>query len=400
VCLRADRPVGEPEPDFARRHRLVRLEREPRDRLLDNLGNSAWGGYSFARAVSEPFTWVVSCTGSGVESAALSIGVEGSGGSPPPPPSSGDHDPKGNLDVVDPGTAAARGWACDPDAYGAALDIRFYVDGVPGSGSFLGTTTAGLTREQAVADQCGGSSAHGFAFQLPNSVNDGGSHSLYAYAVNVGDGNNVQLVGSPKAFQFAAGPTDRDGDGVADGGDNCPDDANGDQADADADGVGDACDVDVWLGVGSFSTWETAAETASGSAQEGTTVAGAGGEGRNAATTRCKVQTFAQTFTQAGVWDALRYEGMFRVCYVPNKKIVSISDVHGDMVWTRFYWAWYGNDSGYPYAVTYPHRVELFFRGSAAVCIIPRYGCGPPKHPWIKLVFYDNNTMDRTTGVT
>lgn len=37
-------------------------------------------------------------------------------------------------------------------------------------------------------------------------------------------------------------PSDVDGDGVADSTDNCPDTANGDQADADHDGLGDACD--------------------------------------------------------------------------------------------------------------------------------------------------------------
>jgi hypothetical protein len=38
-------------------------------------------------------------------------------------------------------------------------------------------------------------------------------------------------------------PSDRDGDSVIDSADNCPDDANADQADADEDRVGDACDV-------------------------------------------------------------------------------------------------------------------------------------------------------------
>ena len=38
---------------------------------------------------------------------------------------------------------------------------------------------------------------------------------------------------------------DRDDDGVANGSDNCPDDRNADQADADGDGIGDACDEPV-----------------------------------------------------------------------------------------------------------------------------------------------------------
>ena len=37
---------------------------------------------------------------------------------------------------------------------------------------------------------------------------------------------------------------DSDGDGVSDNYDNCPDIANSDQANADGDGAGDACDPD------------------------------------------------------------------------------------------------------------------------------------------------------------
>ncbi len=40
-----------------------------------------------------------------------------------------------------------------------------------------------------------------------------------------------------------ARPADRDGDGVVDAADNCPDNANAGQADGDNDGVGDACEL-------------------------------------------------------------------------------------------------------------------------------------------------------------
>jgi hypothetical protein len=118
------------------------------------------------------------------------------------------------------------------------------------------------------------------------------------------------------------------------------------------------------------------------------------------ATTHCKIQMFAQTYTQAGQWDALRYEGMFRVCYVPQKRIVSVSDVHGDAAWTAFYLTWMGNDRGYPYAVVQGHKVVIYYRGTVAFCIVPKYGCGPNKHPWVTITFYDTNTLDRTSGVT
>jgi hypothetical protein len=60
------------------------------------------------------------------------------------------------------------------------------------------------------------------------------------FATNAGDlyFQNIALSGVA-----APGPTDTDGDGVADATDNCPTVYNPTQSDADADGIGDACDV-------------------------------------------------------------------------------------------------------------------------------------------------------------
>ncbi|MBX2942966.1 MAG: thrombospondin type 3 repeat-containing protein [Cyclobacteriaceae bacterium] len=46
---------------------------------------------------------------------------------------------------------------------------------------------------------------------------------------------------------FICVPIDTDGDGIGDNSDNCPSDANADQADADSDGIGDVCDICIGI---------------------------------------------------------------------------------------------------------------------------------------------------------
>ena len=53
---------------------------------------------------------------------------------------------------------------------------------------------------------------------------------------------NTFRVGAGTNFSMAIGFDDVDADGIADSSDNCPSVANADQADADGDGLGDACD--------------------------------------------------------------------------------------------------------------------------------------------------------------
>lgn len=70
-----------------------------------------------------------------------------------------------------------------------------------------------------------------------------GSHTITATAQD--PAGNTSVPSAPVTFVITtpAGP-DKDGDTVPDAMDNCPDDANTDQADEDVDGKGDACDKD------------------------------------------------------------------------------------------------------------------------------------------------------------
>lgn len=82
------------------------------------------------------------------------------------------------------------------------------------------------------------------------TVNVGALPLYVNWSVDVDPFTNRVYVLSPSALTLSVfedaplPPTDADGDGVADTLDNCPAVANADQADADADGVGDACDTD------------------------------------------------------------------------------------------------------------------------------------------------------------
>jgi hypothetical protein len=67
-----------------------------------------------------------------------------------------------------------------------------------------------------------------------------GAHRLSVMAQDVYGAIDVR---TPAQLVFTVTNPDRDGDGIPDTADNCPDKANSDQADSDKDGVGNACEV-------------------------------------------------------------------------------------------------------------------------------------------------------------
>jgi len=85
----------------------------------------------------------------------------------------------------------AFGWACDTTNYSKALQIEIY-DGT----QKVGTTLADIQRESAVADLCGGVAKHGFVWSYPETLRDGKTHEIKAYAI-LASGARVLLPGSP-----------------------------------------------------------------------------------------------------------------------------------------------------------------------------------------------------------
>jgi hypothetical protein len=93
--------------------------------------------------------------------------------------------PFGSLDMVGSGlgSVSVAGWAIDPDTAGS-IQVHVYVDG---SGYALDATTS---RPDVGVAYAGYGSAHGFGVTVPAS---GGSHTVCAYAINVGAGSTSVL---------------------------------------------------------------------------------------------------------------------------------------------------------------------------------------------------------------
>lgn len=112
--------------------------------------------------------------------------------------------PVGSLDTAD--CTSFTGWACDASSYQTAIDVHFYDgDFYQGNAKVLGKATANsVSTDPAVSQNCGGATAHGYTFTVPESLKDNQPHNIYAYAIDTPDrNNNPTLPGSPKSITCA-----------------------------------------------------------------------------------------------------------------------------------------------------------------------------------------------------
>lgn len=110
--------------------------------------------------------------------------------------------PIGWHDSISSDCSSTSGWSCDSSDYSKSVFIQIL--DASQNNKLVGKGYASNPREAAVGNACGGNSNRGFSIGLDNSLKDGKSHSLYAYATNIPQGNQALLSGTPKTVTCPA----------------------------------------------------------------------------------------------------------------------------------------------------------------------------------------------------
>lgn len=111
--------------------------------------------------------------------------------------------PAGNVDAT--ACEGIRGWAQDPDAPEAAIDVDIYFDGAAGEAGAVGVRRrADIPRD----DLCEplGSCDHGFELEVPLSLQDGAPHPVHAYGIDDAGADNAELAQSGASVQCERPP--------------------------------------------------------------------------------------------------------------------------------------------------------------------------------------------------
>jgi hypothetical protein len=106
----------------------------------------------------------------------------------------------GALTSID-SAGIASGWAQDPDAPTASVDVHVYIDGPAGAGgTFIRAVTASVPRSAP------GAGPHGFRFSIPSRYRDGAAHPLFVYGIDTSGApaDNTLLSAAPMTFTLAS----------------------------------------------------------------------------------------------------------------------------------------------------------------------------------------------------
>ncbi len=173
--------------------------------------------------------------------------------------------------------------------------------------------------------------------------------------------------------------SDRDGDGVPDLSDNCPDAWNATQSDADGDWVGDACDTTVppdFLN-GSLSS-EQGSDRSFWTIDPGTL-----------AVLPCKNAWAQYTYTNlVRLYVLWKYRLSFDFCYIPGSKIVRATGLYARGVYASWPWSFQGNAVEPRWVTAAPGTaVHAFAQGKFAACVgVGVIGvCGGARSPFLDL---------------
>ncbi len=136
-------------------------------------------------------TFNLNCSGNGsTVSKSVTVTV-----APPPPVN---QKPRGLLeDITEGGTVF--GWAQDLDSSESTISVHLYFDR---NAATPESSPISLT----ASDFRDGIGNHAFKYLIPDSLRDGNSHQVWAWAIDANDlsgGSNTLLSGSPKSFQLA-----------------------------------------------------------------------------------------------------------------------------------------------------------------------------------------------------
>lgn len=111
--------------------------------------------------------------------------------------------PTGTLDAA--GCEGIRGWAQDPDAPEAALDVEVAFGAPTGDPAAVSVS---IVADQERADLCEplGTCNHGFTLDVPLSLQDGAPHDVHVYAIDSDGADNAELVASPQQLMCPPPP--------------------------------------------------------------------------------------------------------------------------------------------------------------------------------------------------